>query len=153
MIMESIKAYLSGKRKIKQYAPQAESDTLAPLNSNDSGNRKVCFYAFHKYLLRGSITVEAALVVPLFLALILFFVSIFEIYRVQALIKTSIHESAMELGMYAYGTGEDSEMGKSVISSAVCQAYTRSQLPFLPDWINVSVLRSSYNNNSIYLLF
>lgn len=151
MNMESIKTCLSGKRKIKQYAPQAESKTLAPLLSNDSGTRKVCFYTFHKYLFCGSVTVEASLVVPLFLAFIVLFVSVFEIYRVQALIKTSIHQSAMELGMYAYGTGEDSGQGKNMVSSAICQSYTMGKLPLFPKWITVSALRSTYDNDVISL--
>ena len=44
---------------------------------------------------------KAALVIPLFLLGICTLLGIMDLYRVQALVKTSLHQSAQELGMYA----------------------------------------------------
>ena len=71
------------------------------------------------------LTVEAALVIPLFLLGICTLLGIMDLYRVQALVKTSLHQSVQELGMYASVESGDSGVNTptGVLSSGVCIAY------------------------------
>ena len=57
---------------------------------------------------KGSLTVESAFILPLFFLLITAFICILDLYRICALVQTSLCEGAKELGMYAYCQEEDS---------------------------------------------
>ena len=82
---------------------------------------------------------EAALVIPLFLLGICTLLGIMDLYRVQVLVKTSLHQSAQELGMYASVESGDSGVNTptGVLSSGVCVA--------------VSLIGSRYENHKIQL--
>lgn len=101
---------------------------------------------------RAGLTVEAAFVVPLFLLAMAAVISLLDIYRIQAEVKTSLSESARELGMYAYAadTGSDSPVGGAV-STAVCALYGRQKLPDLGENVQVTLARSSYKGGVITL--
>ena len=99
------------------------------------------------------LTVEAALVIPLFLLGICTLLGIMDLYRVQALVKTSLHQSAQELGMYASVESGDSGVNTptGVLSSGVCIAYAKAHLPELGDGAAVSLIGSRYENHKIQL--
>lgn len=99
------------------------------------------------------LTVEAALVIPLFLLGICTLLGIMDLYRVQVLVKTSLHQSAQELGMYASVESGDSGVNTptGVLSSGVCSAYAKAHLPELGDGVAVSLIGSRYENHKIQL--
>lgn len=144
---KTIKICLSGKRKIKVNTPQAESHEIAPQNLNGSRTRKVYFYGFKKSYISGSLMIEASLIIPLFLGFVLLLMNILEIYRVQTLVSTSVHESIMELGMYAY----EDKIQEKKISSIVQQLYVKKQLPESPQWMKLAVFIPMYEEDKIYV--
>lgn len=73
--------------------------------------------------LKGSLTVESALVLPLFFLAIAALIGIMDLYGISARIQTSLCESAEELGMYAYCRKEDEESPVGIVDKAVCTAY------------------------------
>lgn len=76
----------------------------------------------------GSLTVECALVLPLFFLAVVTLTGILDLYRIQIRIQTSLCEGARELGMYAYcREGEDSSP-VGLVEDAVCIAYGRKKV-------------------------
>lgn len=101
---------------------------------------------------KGSLTLEAAIVMPVFLLTMSSILGILDMYRMQSLIKLSLHQSALELGMYAYVSekGENSPVG--AVSSAICAGYAKSRIPDLGEYVKVSTAGSSYKDGIIDLV-
>lgn len=68
---------------------------------------------------KASLTIEAALVLPLFLLVMTTILAFLDIYRLQPVAYTSMLETGEEIAMYAYKTS-GKEAANEVISSAVC---------------------------------
>lgn len=72
---------------------------------------------------KGSLTVECALILPLFFLAMVAVTGMLDLYRIQIRIQSSLCEGARELGMYAYcREGEDSSP-IGLVEGAVCGAY------------------------------
>lgn len=81
-------------------------------------------YSLH---LKGSLTLECAWILPLFILGMTILFSILDLYRIQAILTVSLSQSSRELGMYAYaGDGQESPVGS--ITDAVCAAYASSDV-------------------------
>lgn len=92
---------------------------MALLSKTQQNKRKEGGSLRHK----GSLTVESAFILPLFFLLITAFICILDLYRICALVQTSLCEGAKELGMYAYCREEESNSPVGVVTDAVCIAY------------------------------
>lgn len=116
-----------------------------------TGIRRVFLWILDKWKAPGSLTVETAAVVPVFLLAASTLLALMDIYRVQAIVKTSIHQSALELGMYAYAadSGQDSPVG--VLSSAACGMYAKSRMPDFGNYVTVSMTGSTCSDYKIRL--
>lgn len=152
-------------RNIEEYPPEdgtIKKDSLQAERTDDSPSRSI-FTRIRRVFLciseksgkwrrKASLTVEAAAAVPIFLLTVCSILGMLDIYRVQALVKTSLHQSALELGMYAYGAdrGEGSPVG--TISSAVCAVYAKNKLPDMGKYVKVTTIGSSYNEGVIDLV-
>lgn len=112
-------------------------------------NQRVFFWIFDKKI-KAALTVEAAFIVPMFMLAMCMLLSILDCYRIQSIVKTSIHQSAMELGMYAYVKEGDSE-NIDVLNSALCTAYAQNNLPEFEDNVSVSVMGFYYRDHTILL--
>ena len=74
---------------------------LSPMSRKPlSGKASLC-----TFLKRASLTVEAALVLPIFLFGVITLISFMDIYKVQTEHLTELCQKAKEAGMYAYGAG------------------------------------------------
>ena len=151
VIKKGIKDILSENKKTKEKVKES-------LQAICKNKRRVflCFFRKtrgKKQQIPAVLTVEAALVIPLFLLGICTLLGIMDLYRVQALVKTSLHQSAQELGMYA--SVESGDYGVNtptgVLSSGVCIAYAKAHLPELGDGAAVSLIGSRYENHKIQL--
>ncbi|NCB91774.1 MAG: hypothetical protein EOM40_04275 [Clostridia bacterium] len=96
-------------------------------------------------------TVEAAAVIPIFLLTVSTLLGVLDIYRVQSAVKTSLHESALELGMYAYAAESGDSSPAGIVSSAVCAAYAKRHLPEFGDHVKISMAGSSYKDHQVKL--
>ena len=92
------------KKGIKIYSPKIKKQKKGKgsLQAICKNKRRVflCFFRKtrgKKQQIPAVLTVEAALVIPLFLLGICTLLGIMDLYRVQALVKTSLHQSAQEL--------------------------------------------------------
>lgn len=137
--------------KLNRYSLQAEKTDDSPKYSFYTGIRRVFLWILNRVRVKGSLTVEAAMTVPVFLLAASTLLCALDIYRVQAKVRTSLHQSALELGMYAYAVdnGQDSPVG--ILSSAACAVYAKSRLPDLGKYVNVSLAGSSCENYQIKL--
>ncbi|MBS6193970.1 MAG: pilus assembly protein [Clostridiales bacterium] len=141
----------AGKRDEKTL--QAEKTDHTSPYSFAAGIRRVFLWIQEKTKRRpGSLTVEAAIAIPLFLLTVSSILGILDIYRVQSLVKASLHQSAQELGMYAYvgENGGNSPVG--AVSSGVCAVYAKSRMPDLGKYVKVSTAGSFYRNGEINLI-
>lgn len=100
---------------------------------------------------KASLTLEAALTVPLFLLALVAVICMMDVYRIQAEVKTSLSESARELGMYAAAAQGDGKSSADTLSTAACILYSSQKLPEMKDHIRVSLLRSAYRNHTVIL--
>mgnify|MGYP001101852664 FL=1 len=132
------------KKGIKIYSPKIKKQKKGKgsLQAICKNKRRVflCFFRKtrgKKQQIPAVLTVEAALVIPLFLLGICTLLGIMDLYRVQVLVKTSLHQSAQELGMYASVESGDSGVNTptGVLSSGVCSAYAKAHLPELGDGV------------------
>lgn len=73
--------------------------------------------------LKGSLTVESALVLPLFFFVIVVLIGIMDLYRIDVLIQTALCEGAEELGMYAYCREGDEDSPVGMVDQGICIAY------------------------------
>jgi len=136
--------------QIKTISHWANQKNRNPLSFFQFLKQRVFFWIFNKKV-RAVLTVEAAFVVPMFLLALCTMVGLLDCYRIQSIVKTSIYQSAMELGMYAYHTHEANE-GISVINSAMCMAYAQARLPEFDEHVSVSMAGSYYKDNTITLI-
>ena len=118
------------RKGIKKYSPgigkKSKNKNKGSLQAACEKTRRVSLCSF-----RAVLTVEAAFVVPLFLLAICTLLGMIDLYRVQALVRTSLHQSAQELGMYASVESGDSGVCTpvGVLSTGICIAYAKSHLP------------------------
>ena len=140
------------RKGIKKYSPgigkKSKNKNKGSLQAACEKTRRVSLCSF-----RAVLTVEAAFVVPLFLLAICTLLGMIDLYRVQALVRTSLHQSAQELGMYASVESGDSGVSTpvGVLSTGICIAYTKSHLPELGDYVSVNLIGSRYENHEIQL--
>lgn len=141
--------YPSVKGTQRKNSLQAENADRSPNHPFLSRIRRV-FLCISKGE-RASLTVEAAIALPVFLLTLTAILGILDVYRVQAQVKTSLHETAMELGMYAYAAkvGEDPPMG--IVTSAVCAAYGQNRIPDLGRYVAVSTAGSLYQDHQVWM--
>ena len=145
MQSKNLKECLSGKENINKNSHQAQTNEGCILNQfSNIFTRKVFLWIFNKRT-KALLTLEAALILPVFILSICTLVSILDGYRIQSLVKKSLRQSALELGMYAYA-------GENAINSAVCSLYAQKQLPEFEDNIKISTLGSRYYDNKITLV-
>ncbi len=112
--------------------------------------RRVFFCIFRKKV-RAVLSVEAALSVPIFILAMCMMMGVLDCYRIQSMVKASIHQSAMELGVYAvFNTKETT--GAEVLNSSICLAYAQARLPEFEDNVSVSMLGSHYTNHTVTLI-
>lgn len=148
------------KKGIKTYSPgiKNKNKNKGSLQAICKKTRRVFLCSFQKFgkrrqRIRAVLTVEAALVMPLFMMGICTLLGMIDLYRVQALVKTSLHQSAQELGMYASVEKGDSGVSTPVgiLSSGVCIAYAKAHLPDLGEYTSVSLVGSRYEDHKIQL--
>lgn len=149
MIHKNLKEYPSGNQieKVSHWANLNDTNAISLIHFL---NRRVFFWIFRKKA-RASLTIEAAVIIPLFIWALCTLLGVLDCYRIQSLVKTSIHQSAMELGMYAYDTERENE-GIHIINSAYCIAYAQAHLPELEDNVTVSMGKSHYRDNTVTLV-
>lgn len=73
--------------------------------------------------LKASLTVESALILPLFFLTITVLIGILDLYRIGILIQSSLCEGAKELGMYAYCREGDTSSPIGIVDGGSCVAY------------------------------
>lgn len=146
---KNLKECPSGKQ-VEKVSHWANLKCANPLSFIQLLNRRVFFWIFSKKV-RAVLTVEAAFVVPLFMLALCTMMGILDCYRIQSIVKTSIHQSAMELGMYAYSDNDTAD-GVELINSAMCVAYAQTHLPEMDDNISVSMVGSHYKDNVVTLI-
>jgi len=140
------------RKGIKKYSPgigkESKNKNKGSLQAACEKTRRVSLCSF-----RAVLTVEAAFVVPLFLLAICTLLGMIDLYRVQALVRTSLHQSTQELGMYASVESGDSGVSTpvGVLSTGICIAYTKSHLPELGDYVSVNLIGSRYEKHEIQL--
>lgn len=110
---------------------------------------------------KGSLTVESAFVLPLFLLGAVVLLSALDLFRIQCILTTTLSQSAKELGMYAYSVGDDSNSPVGKVSSAVCIAYGTTEVQKRLQGENltgivgkrsgISLLESGYRNGIVSL--
>lgn len=105
-----------------------------------------------RYLWKGSLTIEAAVIVPMFLLSVCTLFLVFDLFRVQSLVKASISESAQELGMYAYAVKDGESAPVDIFSSVACASYAKAKLPELGKWTEVSLADTYVTEDRIYLI-
>ena len=100
---------------------------------------------------KGSLTVEAALILPLFFMGMLALICVMDLQRIKTEINISLNESVKELGMYAFALGEgESESPIGKVDDALCMVYAQSKLK-KDKQITLQTLRSSYEQNRVEL--
>jgi len=100
---------------------------------------------------KGSLTIEAAVVLPLLFLGMVALMCIMDLLRIQAQTSISLNESAKELGMYAYAaekTSADVSIGQ--VTQAICIGYAQTKLKEEPN-ADISLVGSSYKNHIIEL--
>lgn len=111
--------------------------------------------------LKASITVESALVLPLFFLTITVLAGMLDLYRTGILIQSALCEGAKELGMYAYCRDGEAGSPVGIVDSSVCAVYGAwkvreklkgEQLSGIQGGINgISLLGSKWENGIIIL--
>ncbi len=72
---------------------------------------------------KGSLTVESAAVLPVFLLAVLCLVSMMDLYRAEIILQSVLCETAKELGVYAYCAEDGSSSPIGAVTKAACIAY------------------------------
>lgn len=72
---------------------------------------------------KASLTVESAIVLPLFFLSAVVFAGMLDLYHTATTVQTALCEGAKELGMYAYCKPEDKNSPVGVVTESVCMAY------------------------------
>lgn len=100
---------------------------------------------------KGSLTIEAAVVLPLLFLGMVSLICVMDLLRIQAQTSISLNESAKELGMYAYVTEKTSaDVPIGQVTQAICIGYAQTKLKKEPN-ADISLIGSSYKNNIIEL--
>lgn len=108
---------------------------------------------------KGSLTIEASLLVPIFLFAVISILSFTEILRAQMKINSSLQQTAKELSVYAYAvknnlqtdvfdsSNEDFETGSSFSGIAISETYVRSRLikDVTQEYLQASPVKGSGN--------
>ena len=100
-------------------------------------------------LYRGSLTIEAAVVLPLFFMGMVALICMMDLQRIKTEVNVSLQESAKELGMYAFALG-DGESPIGEVDDVVCMAYAQGKLKS-DARVHLNTLRSSYDNHMVEL--
>lgn len=133
---------------------QAEKTDMSPFHAIFTTFRRAFLRITgkgRKWKCHASLTAEAAVVLPVFLLTAGSILGMMDIYRIQAQVKTSLHQSAQELGMYAYAAEKGQHTPAGVISDAVCAVYAKSRLPDLGEHVKIMTAGSSYRDGVIEL--
>lgn len=150
--VKSIKEYSAGDGKYQKYnsALQADIAKSSPSYSFITRTFRVflCVFGCRNKKWKGSFTVEAAVVFPVFLYGMFVIMEILDIYRVQALVRSSIHESAMELAGSFYKNEVENMDGESVF----CILYGKKNLPELGKRIKISLGRTTCEKEKIHMV-
>lgn len=77
---------------------------------------------------KASLTVECAVILPLFFFTVVILAGLLDLYRTTTMIQSTLCESAKELGMYAYCKEEDMQSPVGMVSNSVCQIYTKRKI-------------------------
>ena len=72
------------------------------IKTNPFAVKRMSFYLIDNKMGQGSMTIEAALVVPFFLFAIVNLISIIEIYRLQGNMSAIMHQTAKQMAIYGY---------------------------------------------------
>lgn len=100
---------------------------------------------------KGSITIEAAIVVPLFFLATVALICVMDLQRIKSEINVSLNQSAKELGMYAFalnGAKEESPVG--AVDDAVCMIVTMNRIKD-NEQVSLLPLKTTYQDNRIEL--
>lgn len=110
---------------------------------------------------KASLTVECAVVLPLFFFAMVMLAGLLDLYRTTTMIQSTLCESAKELGMYAYCNEEDTQSPLGMVSNSVCQIYAKNRirekladenLMGIISGVNgINLTQSSYKNGMITL--
>lgn len=148
----------SYKRKIKKGSLQAVKNpnkkTFPPTDVLNKifGRVSPCIFSKKNKQSRGSLTVEAALLLPLFFLGMTALICVMDIYRIQSQVNVSLNESAKELGMYAYAArNHPDESPVGIVSDGVCIAYAKAKLD-KEEGVTVNLTRSRYQNQRVELV-
>lgn len=147
MLCRRVQLSTLSKKKIEN-SLQANHSMFPPAqNDTPSGKVSPCISETQ----RGSLTVEAAFVVPIFFLALVLVISLMDMVRVQTRVALSLNQSAKKLGMYGYAAEKalgESPVGK--LEGPVCAAYAASQLP-REARTEVSLTGSSYRDHIVEL--
>ena len=120
------------------------------VNSQSQNCGRASFYASLKSE-KGSLTIEAAVVLPLLFLGMVALICIMDLLRIQAQTSISLNESVKELGMYAYVTEKTpADVPVGQISQAICIGYAQTKLRDEPN-ADISLSSSSYKDHIIEL--
>ncbi len=101
---------------------------------------------------KGSLTVEAALVLPIFFFAVLTLLNLMEVCRMQGIINVSLQNSAQTLGTYGYILSGEEDNTELLLGTGACIAYAQSQMPEEAGVQgSVSLLRSRYEDHTVKL--
>lgn len=110
---------------------------------------------------KASLTVECAVVLPLFFFAMIMLAGFLNLYRTTTMIQSTLCESAKELGMYAYCNEEDTLSLVGTVSNRICQIYTKKKikekladenlLGIIGGTNGIKLSQSSYENGMISL--
>ncbi len=146
---ENLKEY-HPRKQVEKVSHWANLKHINLISSIKHWSRRGFFWIFREKA-QAVLTVEAALIVPVFILALCTVMGILDCYRIQSTVKTSIHQSAMELGMYAYVNSQDDKK-IAMLNSAICVAYAQKKLPKFEENVSVSMISSHYKNNTITLI-
>ncbi len=109
---------------------------------------------------KASLTVECAVILPLFFFAMVVLASLIDLYRTTTMLQSSLCESAKELGMYAY-CQEEGQSPVGVVENGVCQIYAKRKIKenfrnenligIVGGVQGINLMQSSYENGMISL--
>lgn len=110
---------------------------------------------------RASLTVECAVILPLFFFAIVMLTGLLDLYRTATMIQSTLCESAKELGMYAYCQEGDTQSPMGTVKNTVCQIYAKKRVKekladenfmgIISGVNGINLAQSSYENGMITL--